>query len=492
MATRGLNVLFKVRRILVGMIATGGGILLGCLLDSSDSAELLISIPLILATMLVIIHRPLDGILVLLAVMPFVEESVYIPMGAGIPDLTFSRFTLAFLAIFALAQAAIGKLHFARPGLTEVWIGATVIGVMTSAGLVGNPKGVIQTTITLHFTPLVMYFFAKSLVWNKDDLHALFLAIVILGSAVALYAVYEHETGNMLFLAEDESASELWTDYTEHLRQIRGLLGMSSNFARVLISSIPVAFYLFLESETLNRKIALVGALAVQGYGLFLTYNRTSWYALLISLSFLQFFYPQFRKVFFVIVLVAVAALWATWDDVSESAVVNERINSKASTMEGREARWNAGYDMWRAKPIRGWGSGRYKTESGRFRTDGGRKNFSAIENDYLNILVASGLIGFVPYLLFLLTPLVNSLRLFFRARAPGWSGFARPEVIAVYWGIILSFVIGSYTQIQTEAIVKMIPFAVTGAVVGTHEHWLRGSESDKRSAPSLLPACEG
>jgi O-antigen ligase len=379
-----------------------------------------------------------------------------------------------------LARAAIGKFRFGRIGLADVCMIATTFGIMLSAPLSVDLKGVLRWSISLHFIPLSLYFFAKNLVQNKDDLHKLFLVIAILGFVAASYVIYEQTTGHILFLGKGQSLEEAQRrtgHYGYGLRVVRGLLGSGSNSGRVLISTIPITFYLVFESKSANRKVLLAGTIPVQFYGLFLTYNRTSWYALLLSLTIIQFFYPQFRKVYFVIVFVAAVALWATWDQVSESTVVTKRVNSEVSTLEGRETRWQAGYNMWRAKPLRGWGFGRYEKESGRFRTDGDRRNLRAIENDYLHILVGSGLIGFLPYLLFLLTPLLNSLRLFFRARAPDWLGFIKPETIAVYWTVILSFAMGSYTQIQTQQIVKMLPFAVAGAVVGTHEHWRRGSK---------------
>ena len=485
--------LSKVKGLLIGIAIVGLGMLLGYLVYLPETAELTISVLVVLIVMLIIIHNPLNGILLLLTLTPFIESWVNIPMGAGIPDLSFSRFTVAFLAIFMLARAAIGRFRFARIGLVEICIIATTFGIMVCAPLSVHPKGVLQTAITMHFIPLALYFFAKNLVQNKDDLHKLFLVIAIFGFVAALYAIYEQTTGNILFLPKGKLlwVAEYRSGYYGHgLRIIRGLLGGGGDFGRVLGSTIPITFYLFLENKRATRKALLAGMIAAQFYGIFCTYNRTSWYALLLSLFVLQFFYPQFRKVFLVIVLIAVVALWATWAQVNESTVVEERVSSKVSTLEGRQARWQAGFNMWRAKPVRGWGFGRYQTEAGRFRTDGVRKNFGngAIENDYLHILVASGLIGFLPYLLFLLTPLVNGVRLFFRARASGWPGFVKPETMAVYWTIILSFAIGSYTRIQTQALVKMIPFAVAGAVVGSHEGWLRGSRAKTRSAASSLP----
>jgi O-antigen ligase len=484
-ADHGLDALFKIKGVLLGTVIVGLGILLGYLLSAPESAELTISILVILTVMLITIHKPLNGILVWLMLEPFIETWINIPMGAGIPDLSFSRFTIAFLAIFMLARAAIGKFQFARIDLADICIIATTIGIIVSAPLADNPTRTIQIAITMHLTPLAIYFFAKNLVRNKEDLHRLLLTIVTFGSVAAVYAIYEHTTGNILFLQKGTPADELLTAYTEHLWLLRGLLGRAGNFGRVLAASIPITFYLIFEGKTGTRKALLAGTLVVQAYGMFITYNRTSWYALLIGLSILPFLYPQFRKVYFIIVLVAAVGLWATWDQVNESTVVQERVNEKTEDYNGRTPRWQAGFNMWKAKPIRGWGFGRYEEESGRFRTDGDHRNFAAIENDYLHILVGSGLIGFLPYLLFLSTPLVNSLRLFFRARAPDWSGFVKPETIAIYWAVIVSFAIGSYTRMQTQPIVKMIPFALAGAVIGIHQHMLRRLKTEKHPLPT-------
>ena len=469
---QGLNVLAKFGFLLIGTAAIGIGALLGYLINSPESAELAVSIVVLLALLLIIMNNPLNGMLVWLFFTPFIGSWINIPLGAGIPDLELDRFAVAFLLILMLAKASIGQFRFSRIGLVEISIAAMTLGIALSAPLSRNPNDVLQSALSMYFIPLSLYFFAKNLVKNKDDLHKLLLVIAILGFVLASYVIYEQATGNILLLAKGRE-EKTDTYYTESLRMIRGILGRPGHFGRVLTTAIPIALYLFFESKTIARKSLLVGMLVTQASGMFLTYNRTSWYALLIGLSILPFFYPQFRKVYLIIVLLAAVALWATWDEVNDSAVVEERVNLRTDSYNGRTPRWEAGWAMWKVKPIRGWGFGRYEEESGRFRTDGVRWNFIAIENDYLHILVGSGLIGFLPYLLFLLTPLVQSLRLFIRARTRHWTGFIRPETLAIYWAVILPLVITSYTQIQTKPIVKMLPFAVAGAVVGSHERLL-------------------
>ena len=476
---QGLDTLVKLRFALIGIITVGLGILFGYLIDSPEAGELIISIVVVVIVLAIIINKPLNGMLVWLFFAVFLETWVNIPLGAGIPDLSFSRFTIAFLAIFMLARAAIGKFRFAPIGLAEICILAAPIGIMIAAPLSVHPKGVIQEAISLHFTPLVMYFFAKNLVKNEGDLHKVFWTIAILGFVSGVYAAYEHATGNILFVAKGKEIGKLFRNESG-IRIIRGLWGSTGIMGRALAAAIPVTFYLFLERKRTDIcKILLAGMLVAQFYGIYIAMARAPWYSLLLALFIMQFFYPQFRKVFVVIALVTAVVLWTTWDQVSESDAAN-RVNDKVSTLEKRDARWQAGYNMWRAKPIRGWGFDRYERESGRFRTDGESKNFTAIENDYLYILVGSGLVGFLPYLTFLLAPLVNSMRLFFRARAPDWSGFIKPETIVIYWAVILCLAITSYSAKPARSDVKLMTFAVAGAVVGTHELSLRGLKTKK------------
>ena len=187
----------------------------------------------------------------------------------------------------------------------------------------------------------------------------------------------------------------------------------------------------------------------------------------------MQFFYPQFRRLFVVITLAALLVIWATWDQVSQSQAAT-RIGTHDESLDGREVRWQAGFNMLLEKPIRGWGFGQYHRHSGKFRTDGKKTNIKAVENDYLYIGVGSGLIGLAPYLLFIIVPLIYSWKLFLKTRTPEWSGFVKPETVAVFWAVILCLLITSYTAKQVQPVIRLMTFAVTGAIVGSHEHLLQ------------------
>ena len=468
------NLLYRVRYILIAFTCIGLGVLFSLVINSREAGEFVVSIVVVVGLLFIIVNKPLNGFLIWLFFTVFIDSWVEIPMGAGIPDLSFSRFAIVFLAIFMLAQAAIGKFRFARPGLVELFMILTVIGISLSApmSVSPGPTGVVQITITMFFAPMLAYFFAKNLVQDKKEMHQVLLVIALLGFVAGTYAAYEHATGHVLFLEKGKEVTRIVRG--SGIRLIIGIMGGSGQMGRALAATIPVTFYLFLEHKKMDMGKAFLGvALMAQAYGILIAMSRTPWYALMIALFIMQFFYPQFRKLFIVLVFVAGLVIWATWDRVEQSTVAS-RVNDKVSTLDGREVRWQAARNMWLAKPLRGWGYGYYNEKSGQFRNDGGRGNLDAVESDYWHILVGSGLVGFLPYLAFIGAILYYSLRLFFQARAPDWSGFIKPESLTVVWAVIICLMLTSYTARQVQPVIRLMTFAVCGAIVGTHETMLR------------------
>ena len=406
-------------------------------------------------------------------------------MGAGIPDLSFSRFLIAFMGIAMLARAAVGKGPIKRIGWVEVFVVATTAGVMAAApiSIFPNTKGVIQMSLAWHLQPLLGYFFAKNLIKNHDDLSRLFFTIGLLGFVSGAAAAYEHATGNVLFVPNGQSLTDLDLYRSQGIRMIRSIWGSTGTMGRILVMSIPPTIYLYF--ETSNRRAGsfhvpkpLVSLmLFAQFYGSVVAMSRTPWFASLASLFVMQIIYPKFRRAFLVILCIAAVLLVATWDQVAESQVAT-RVEDDNSTLEGRQARWASGLSMWQVKPVRGWGFGRFAQESGRYRTDGSLTNFSAIENDYLFILVGAGLLGLVPYLATLILPLLSSFFLLLRARSPNWKGFVEKEAVAVYWAVLICYAIGSYTASLSSSSLKLILFAIAGAVIGTHEQLLKKRKS--------------
>jgi O-antigen ligase len=132
---------------------------------------------------------------------------------------------------------------------------------------------------------------------------------------------------------------------------------------------------------------------------------------------------------------------------------------------------------------VRGWGFGRFEREAWRFRQDVLSQRLRAPENDYLVVMVGSGLVGVIPYLGVLLIPLWYSLRLIAQARSLRrqglpWPGFVKIETLSTLNAVIVCFLAYSFSAANVTAGTKLILLSLAGAVVGTHEHLLRRPDS--------------
>jgi O-antigen ligase len=256
---------------------------------------------------------------------------------------------------------------------------------------------------------------------------------------------------------------------------------------------IPVTVYLFLENRTRPlRRLVPLGMLAIQSYSIVICMCRAPWYSCLIALFVMQLFDKRFRKLFIAIALVAAVLVGLTWGMVTESNVA-ARLNDDVSTYEGRQDRWITAWRMWLVRPIRGWGFGRFELESWRFRPKGTTQaRIYAPENDYLVVLVGSGLLGLLPYLGVLLLPLWQGLRLIYKAksfqrRGLPWPGFVKVETLAVACAVIICFGVFSFSSANVIASTKLILLSLAGAVIGSHDHLLRNSSDRGKVAVESL-----
>jgi O-antigen ligase len=229
-----------------------------------------------------------------------------------------------------------------------------------------------------------------------------------------------------------------------------------------------------LEQTKLAHKQLLAAGALLQFGGLFVTFSRTPLLAFVLGMFMLQFFYPSLRKLLFIMLILLGVGLLVNWERFQQTDIAQDRVTMGSRDFDDRFTRWQVGWQMWREKPVQGWGQGRFEERSGQYRTDGYSRNINAVENDYLYILLSAGLIGFVPYALFLLVLLGTSVSLYFRKRSGQIRGFIRTPTIALFWAVMASFLITSFTAMNALTIAKLLPFAIAGAIIGSQEHLLK------------------
>ncbi len=430
--------------------------------------------------------RPLQGFLLLLMHQPFLDRLVEIPLGRGLPDLSFGRLTLAFLVISIFGRDALDRTKRISFGIMEACVLAVPLGIMLAAPLSTTPWSVVQISVDFFLAPLLMYFIAKNSIEDSADLTRFFQAVMIFGILATGYMIFELSTGIILFIEEGvdpESLSRVYSRTFSNLWLVRGLLANSASFGRVFVTTIPVTIYLYFRQTERARRWLLLSAVLFQCFGLFLSLNRSCWVAFVFGLAILQFVFPRLRVWVLTVVALGLVFLISYRQQAMESNLVRQRLLYNLDTLNARLPRWVAGFEMWKAEPWRGWGFGQFALHSGRFRRDGGTGNLEGTENDFLLILVGAGLVGFLPYLVSLLCPCLWILRLLPQARAPDWQGFVGFREFSVYWAALASLLLTSMTVIQTQPVIRSLVFAIAGAVAGTHEKWLRRSVREAREA---------
>jgi O-antigen ligase len=449
---------FTIVRVALYALAVGLlGWLLGYML-ASPSVNLIAPLFLMGACILFTLKRPLEGLLLALILLPF-ENFFYLSfnLGKGIPDISLSRAIVATTFTLILARAATGKLPNLRVTRLDVLMALSVIGLGLSSLRGSSLSADLQWVFDMYLTPYLIYFVVKNLTVDRSALERVLWAVAIIGAYSGLYGIFTQTTGNIWFIGESGLEPIM---YSSSLRHMQGLLGAPHIFGLVFSLAIPIDFYLLIKARTTNQKIVCALILAVTLGGLFFTYKRTAWLATMSSFLIIQFFFPRFRRLLLAL-LVLVAIIIAFYgDQISGSAVVTERVNYNVDTLNGRVGLWDTALAYWQQAPILGYGRGGFFARSG----------LQIVESHYLSILVDAGLAGFAPFVLIFIAILTQSIRLY-RARAPDI--FVEPELVAVFWGALVAYLISLSTVVMNHELPHAMIFLLVGAVVGSQERFL-------------------
>jgi O-antigen ligase len=445
--------LYKTREGIIGIAAIGGGAVLALGLYS-PLRDLTIAIAGTGVFFIAIIIDPLKGLALWLATQPLLEGYLNISLGAGIPDLSLTRLCIALLTVLLLARTAIRSRRLQSINKFDLLALVFMLGMAQSGFRGSRGLNSLQNIFDLYFVPVLVYFAVKNLVSDRRSMHLVLYAALSVALYSAVYAFYESITGNILLASRTYD----YYFYESGLRILRGIWGSNVGFGRVFVMTIPILFYFLLKNPSPSRKFFFAICLALVFGGLYLTYKRTAWIAMLAVVFVMQFFYPQFRKLFVVLALVVAIALALNWNNITSSMVYTDRINSQNSTSKERTDGWNNGIAIWLTNPVIGVGYHQYQSHAIKAGYDD-----KDLESEHLEILVSSGLLGFLPYVGMLLLMVYDGYK-HFQGRVA--ASLADPDLVAVLWGILTGYVITSATSQINNLAINAILFAAAGAII--------------------------
>ena len=204
---------------------------------------------------------------------------------------------------------------------------------------------------------------------------------------------------------------------------VSGPFGHKNIFAQILLIALPFSIYGALKWNNLIKYISWVNIAGSIGF-IAILLSRGAWVALVIAgLGTFGFFLLTNRKLkipnltfrylpLLTFVLVGIIGSGIFYANTDKSLSFSERIASITNfshySTKDRIGLWQRSFKLFTEKPIQGHGMASWKVEVVKLgthglKTDTGEITYVRPHNDYFWILSEQGLVGFIPYFLFLI-----------------------------------------------------------------------------------------
>ena len=218
-----------------------------------------------LAGMVLLIAKPLIGIIIVAACFPVLPTMGVVAMGVYLLAAMFIKYLYG-----ETKEIKVDTFDIAILAMCAV----IVYGVLNSYAISGS---VLPAAVYILFVS--SFYVLRRAAKEKDFLNTLLNLIVLVSVAVSLYGIYQKLTGQ---------AETTWTD-TEMFEEMGGRIystfGNPNVFGEYLLMVMPITFGLMLKSLSANRKAVYLGAFVLQLVCMILTYSRGCWIGIALSMA---------------------------------------------------------------------------------------------------------------------------------------------------------------------------------------------------------------
>jgi len=437
-------------------------VLMGLLIGSPNwsNAVTIVGLGAVIAMIFV---SPINGLMLWIILEPYARFwYLNVPMPSGIPDLSLSRLSVAFLCVVWLAQLATRRRRMRRFGWIEVWM--ILFGVLVIPSVAAGAGGIyysLQTLFDKFITPYLVFVLAKNLYDEKAGLDRLIALMAVLQSYLLFVLFYEHITGVPLFYIVGRTLQ-----YTKSLRKIVGLLGNATFLATIMAMIAPFALYKLAHTRSPYARAFYFGMFGLAVLGNFLCYNRGAWLAMAVSLLVSLLLEVRYRRILVPLLLVAAVVVAVYWVRVTSSPVVTERL-SNVTSIRFRLNMLEVSQRMIKANPAFGVG---FESFSAYYIQYGGHWELMAWDqpmphNTYVFILATMGLAAFLPYLLVFLSLFAETgamMRSHWQKRG------ADHALLVSVWAAVAGYMASAaFIDIYPNAFTSLVLFFIMGTMIG-------------------------
>lgn len=292
------------------------------------------------------------------------------------------------------------------------------------------------------------YFLAAHIFKNPERIRLFFILYLFPLFAVIIYTVARHSTYGFDKDSSHWVMEPLFKDHT--------------SYGAVLAMYFPVLVGLLVSKKgsTLLRTFLLIG-FVILSVGLILSYTRAAWISVVGAAVLLVAMMLRFKLSTLVVSLLVVSGiLFAGWDEIQISLSKNKQessdkleehigsisnVSSDASNLE-RLNRWHCATELFKERPLVGWGPGTYQFVYAPFQRSKDRTIISTNRGDggnahseYLGPLAEQGVPGMALVIVLLGVVSTVAFRLFYTIH----DREKKIIVASVYLGLITYFIHG-------------------------------------------------
>ena len=293
------------------------------------------------------------------------------------------------------------------------------------------------------------YFLATHMFGDYSKIRKFLLFYIFPLMVVILYTVIRHS-----FYGFDKDSAH-WV--------MEPLFKDHTSYGAVLAMFFPIIIGLLLEKKmNLLLRVLLSISFVILLVGLIFSYTRAAWISIIAAAGILVLMLFKVKIKTILIACTAVAAfLFVGWEDIAISMEQNKQessdkldehvssisnVTSDASNLE-RLNRWNCAFEMFKERPIVGWGPGTYQFVYAPFQRSKDRTIISTNQGDggnahseYLGPLCEEGFMGTILFVAILASVSHLAFRMFFQIHEHR----LKLVIACVYLGLMTYFIHGT------------------------------------------------
>jgi len=244
-------------------------------------------------------------------------------------------------------------------------------------------------------------FLVMQCVRKTSQVNLLAYAATVYGFGIAVFAIFQSvsSNGELYWSVTPSSGGWIYGPYVNH-----------NHYAGLMEMLIPIplvaAFTHFVEKK---QKMLTLGAAAVMASTIFLSGSRGGMIAFLVQMTILGVFLVRRKKnrtlafafTGFLVVLIGLA-VWLGGSELG-NRLISIRSESSTEISGGtRLAIVRDSWKMWKTRPLMGWGLGNFPEVYPQYRSFYTNLFVNQAHNDYVQVIVEMGAVGFALMLWFL------------------------------------------------------------------------------------------